>query len=40
VSEKAIKVVINFVEICCQQTADLAGRGEIDEELQLLQAGD
>ena len=40
VSEKAIKAAINFVEVCCQQTAYLTGRGEIDEELQLLQAGD
>ena len=40
VSEKAFKAAINFVEVCCQQTAYLTGRGEIDEELQLLQAGD
>ena len=39
VSSEAITAAIDFVELCCQQTAYLAGRGDISEELQRLQEG-
>lgn len=29
VSQAAIEAAINFVEVCCQQTAYIAGRGDI-----------
>ena len=35
VSSEAITAAIDFVELCCQQTAYLAGRGDISEELRL-----
>ena len=38
-SSEAITAAIDFVELCCQQTAYLAGRGDITEELQRLQEG-
>ena len=38
ISEKALKASINFVTLCCQQTAFIAGRGEIKEEIQILKA--
>lgn len=31
-----LKAAINFVTLCCQQTAFIAGRGEIQEEIQDL----
>lgn len=39
VSSEAITAAIDFVELCCQQTAYLAGRGDISVELQRLQEG-
>ena len=33
VAEKALKAAINFVEVCCQHTAFIAGRGNISDEL-------
>ena len=39
VSSEAITAAINLVELCCQQTAYLAGRGDISEELERLQEG-
>ena len=40
ISRDAIKAAINFVEVCCQHTAYISGRGEIENELELVQAGD
>ena len=43
VSALAIEAAIDFVEVCCQQTAHIAGRGNIGnigEELDLLETGD
>lgn len=39
ISEMAIEAAIDFVEVCCQQTAYITGRGNILEELELLQSG-
>lgn len=36
ISEEAILASINFVALCCQQTAFMAGRGSITEEIQLI----
>ena len=35
-SQEAILASINFVALCCQQTAFMAGRGSITEEIQLI----
>lgn len=40
ISQDAIKAAINFVEVCCQHTAYISGRGQIENELELVQAGD
>ena len=40
VSEAAIMTAINFVEVCCQHTAYISGRGSIDHELELIETGD
>ena len=34
-----INVAIHFVEVCCQQTAYIAGRGELEKELRMLMEG-
>ena len=39
ISEDAIKAAIDFVELCCQQTAYMAGRGKISDELAIHMAG-
>lgn len=39
ISEAAIDAAINFVEVCCQHTAYITGRGNINEELENLQSG-
>lgn len=39
VSKRAIKAAINFVEVCCQHTAHIAGRGDINAELELIGKG-
>lgn len=39
VSTQAIGAAINFVEVCCQQTAYIAGRGSLEEELKLREQG-
>lgn len=36
VSETALKAAVDFVCISCQQTAYVAGRGPIDEEIERL----
>lgn len=33
ISDKEIAAAIGFVNLCCQQTAYVAGRGKISEEL-------
>ena len=38
ISEEAIAASINFVGLCCQQTAFMAGRGHIEEEIQIIKA--
>lgn len=40
ISEKAIAAAINFVTVCCQQTAFIAGRGNIEEEIEIIQASE
>ena len=39
ISEQAISAAIDFVEVCCQHTAYLTGRGSIAEELKVLESG-
>ena len=39
ISPAAIEAAINFVEVCCQQAAYIAGRGELDKELKLIVQG-
>ena len=39
ISKDAINAAIHFVEVCCQQTAYIAGRGELDKELDLIEKG-
>ena len=39
VSEIAVKAAVNFVQIACQQTAFVAGKGLIEEELQTYKMG-
>ena len=36
ISESAIEAAINFVEVCCQHTAYISGRGDLNE---LLESG-
>ena len=38
ITEKAIGAAINFVELCSQQTAFMAGREDIQEEIQIAKA--
>ena len=38
ISEEAVTAAINFVQLCCQQTAYMAGRGKILEEIQIIKA--
>ena len=39
VTVATINVAIHFVEVCCQQTAYIAGRGELEKELRMLMEG-
>ena len=39
ISQEALKAAINFVEVCCQHSAYISGRGQIDDELELVQMG-
>ena len=39
ISDAAIQAAIDFVEVCCQHTAYITGRGNINEELEHLQSG-
>ena len=36
ISQDAIKAAINFVEVCCQHTAYISGRRQIENELELV----
>lgn len=38
ISEGAITPAITFVGMCCQQTAFVAGRGDITEEIRIIKA--
>ena len=40
ISQDAIKAAVNFVKVCCQHTAYISGRGQVDNELELVQASD
>jgi len=39
ITQEAIEAGIDFVEVCCQHTAIVTGRGNIEEELHFLKAG-
>lgn len=39
ISESAIEAAIDFVEVCCQHTAYVTGRGDINIEVDLVEAG-
>ena len=39
ISVQAINAAIDFVEVCCQQTAYIAGRGKICDEINLSHSG-
>ena len=39
IDEGSIKAAIDFVEVCCQHTAFIAGRGSIDDEIRQLTSG-
>ncbi len=38
ITEEAIAASINFIGLCCQQTAFMAGRGNIKEEIEIIKA--
>lgn len=38
ISDRAIEAAIGFVNLCCQQTAYMAGRGNINEDLKIIKA--
>ena len=38
ISEEAVAAAINFVQLCCQQTAFMAGRCDIEEEIEIVNA--
>ena len=40
IDDSVITAAINFVEICCQQAAFIAGRGDIKEEIDTIQASE
>lgn len=40
ITQEAIEAATDFVEVCCQHTAFVTGRGNIEEELRLLEAGE
>ena len=39
ISESAIAAAIDFVEVCCQHTAYVTGRGDINTEVDLVETG-
>lgn len=38
ITEEAIAASVNFVGLCCQQTAYMAGREDIKEDIQIIKA--
>ena len=38
ISDGAIAAAIKFVQLCCQQTAHMAGRGNIKEKIGIIKA--
>ena len=38
-SENAVRAAINFVKLACQQTAYIAGKGELKDELEKFKTG-
>ena len=38
ISDIEIAAAIGFVSLCCQQTAYMAGRGKISDELRIIEA--
>lgn len=38
ISDKALLASINFVELCCQQAAYIAGRGDIKDDIKNVKA--
>ena len=39
ITTDAIDAAIHFVEVCCQQTAYIAGRGDLQQELSMMEKG-
>ena len=39
ISEQAIRAAIDFVDVSCQHTAYIAGRGEIEDEVKNIITG-
>ena len=39
IPENVLVASINFVQVCCQHVAFLAGQGDINEELDLIETG-
>jgi hypothetical protein len=38
ISKEAILAAICFVQLCCQQTAFMAGRGDITQEIEIFKS--
>lgn len=38
ITNEAVLAAIGFVELCCQQTAFMAGRGLISEDIEIIRA--
>ncbi len=36
IGDQALTAAIAFVELCCQQTAFMAGRGDISEDIEVI----
>lgn len=39
ITEEAVMSAIEFVRVCCQQTAFMAGRGDIKEDIKIMKEG-
>ena len=39
IDERAIKASVNFVQLACQQTLFIAGKGKLEEEMEKFRAG-
>lgn len=40
ITKEAVLAAIGFVELCCQQTAFMAGRGLITEDIEIIRASE